>query len=191
MLLLIEFIASALIVPLAIFAPPFGDRLFKSIERAVSRFAAHRLPAVLAILFLALGARILVLPVEPIPRPWFYDEFSYLLMADTFSHGRWTNPVHPMWKHFETFDVNQLPTYCSMVYPAQGLALAFGQKFLGHPFWGVWLSTGLMCAAFCWALQARVPPIWAFLGGILAIIRLGTFSYWADSYWGGSAAALG
>lgn len=72
-----------------------------------------------------------------------------------------------------------------------GAFLALGQKLFGHPFWGVWLSTGLMCAAFCWALQGWVPPAWAFLAGILAIIRLGTFSYWADSYWGGSVPALG
>ena len=36
-----------------------------------------------------------------------------------------------------------------------------------------------------------VPPAWALLGGILVIIRLGTFSCWADSYSGGSVAALG
>jgi len=191
MFLLIEFVVSALIVPLALFASPLGNRLFKPIGRKVSRFATHRTAAVLAILFLALLTRILVLKVEPIPKPWFYDEFSYLLMADTFSHGRLTNPAHVMWKHFETFHVNQVPTYCSMYYPAQGLFLTFGQKFMGHPFWGVWLSTGLMCASFCWALQAWVPPKWAFIGAGLAIIRLGTFSYWADSYWGGSVAALG
>jgi hypothetical protein len=191
MLLLIEFAVAALIVPLALLAPPLGDNLFRLIERAISRFAVHRASAVLAVLALALLARIAVLPLEPIPKPWFYDEFSYLFMADTFAHGRLTNPVHPMWQHFETFYINQLPTYSSIYYPAQGLFLAFGQKVLEHPFWGVWLSTGLMCAAFCWALQGWVPPAWAFLGGILAIIRLGTFSYWADGYWGGSVAALG
>ena len=154
MLLLIEFLVAALIVPLALFAPRLGDRWFVPIEKKASRFAAHRGLAVLSVLILALLARLLVLPVEAVPKSASYDEFSYLLMADTFSRGHITNPVHPMWKHFETFHVNQLPTYCSIYYPAQGLFLAFGQTFLGHPFWGVWLSTGLMCAAFCWALQA-------------------------------------
>jgi len=191
MLLVIEFVIAALIVPLALFAPPFGDGWFRWVEQNASRLARHRKLAVLSIFLIALGARLAVLPVEPVPKAWFHDEFSYLLMSDTFAHGRLTNPVHRMWKHFETFDVIQSPTYSAMVYPAQGVFLAFGQKFLGHPFWGVWLSTALMCAAFCWALQGWVPPGWAFLGGILAVMRLGTFSYWADSYWGGSVAALG
>lgn len=191
MFLLIEFVIAALIVPLALFAPPFSNRLIEPIERKLSRFATHRKRAVLGVLLLALGARLAVLPAEPVPEPKGIDEFSYLLMADTFTHGRLTNPTHLMWKHFETFSVNQLPTYCSVYYPAQGFFLAFGQQVLGHAFWGVWLSTGLMCAAFCWALQGWVPPAWAFFGGILAIIRLGTFSYWANSYWGGSVAALG
>ena len=48
-----------------------------------------------------------------------------------------------------------------------------------------------MCGAFCWALQAFVPPGWALLGALLATVRLAFFSYWVNSYWGGSMAALG
>ncbi len=34
------------------------------------------------------------------------------------------------------------------------------------------------------------PARWALLGGALAVLRWGAFSYWVNSYWGGSVAAL-
>ena len=96
-----------------------------------------------------------------------------------------------MWVHFETFHVLWQPTYTSKFYPAQGLLMALGQVVLGRPFWGVWLSVGLMCASITWMLQGWLSPGWALLGGFLAVIRLGTFSYWANSYYGGAVTALG
>ena len=159
-------------------------------ERLLSRVARHRL-APLAVGALALILRAAVLPIEPIPRPAVHDEFSYLLAADTFLDGRIANPTHPLWQHFETMQVEQQPAYVSMYPPMQGLVLAFGRLLTGSAFAGVWLSVGAMCAAICWALRGWFPPGWAFFGGVLAAIRLGVFSYWADSYWGGAAAAIG
>jgi hypothetical protein len=191
LLLLIEFCFIALLLPLAFIAPRMMDSWFKTVEYWAFRLAARRRLAVLTVLFLALGMRLAVLPVEPIPVPGIHDEFGYLLSGDTVAHGRLTNPTHPMWVHFESMTIIEQPTYSSAFFPAQGLFLALGQILFRHPFWGVWLSTGLMCAAICWALQAWMPPAWAFLGGFLSIIHLGTFTYWANSYWGGSVAALG
>src|SRR5579864_6480920 len=190
-LLNIEFGLSVLAVALAFALPCVGDRWFSAIESRVNAFAARRRLAVATIFFLALSTRLAVLPIEPIPHPGVHDEFSHLLVGDTLAHGRLANPTPRLWEHFETFHENFVPAYASMYYPGQGIFLALGQVVFGHPFWGVWLSSGLMCAAFCWALQGWLPPAWAFFGAILAVIRLGTFSYWDNSSWGGSVAALG
>ncbi len=124
------------------------------------------------------------------PLPLIQDEFSYLLTADTFSHGRLTNSTHPFWKHFETIHVVHEPSYASKYPPGQGLFLAVGQVITGHPIVGVWLSAALASAAICWMLQAWVPPKWALLGGLISAIHP-LLILWTQNFWGGSVAVLG
>jgi len=141
---------------------------------------------------LVIVLRLAILPVLPIPLPFIPDDFSFLLAADTFVHGRLTNPTPAMWIHFESLHITMKPTYMSMYFPGPGLVLAAGWILLGHPWYGLLIANALMCAALCWMLQAWLPPTWALLGGFLAVIHISLFSYWINTYTGGGAiAALG
>jgi hypothetical protein len=79
----------------------------------------------------------------------------------------------------------------SMYAPGQGLVMAAGLVLGGHPWIGVWLITAALCATLCWMLQGWFPPTWALFGGILAVLRFATFSYWMNSYWCPGLAATG
>jgi hypothetical protein len=191
-LMMIEGSLTVIAIAVAFCWPRLGSSYFSLLESAFGRLARRQGLAVAVVGFTALLLRLAILPLCPIPLPFVPDDFSFLLASDTFASGRLTNPTPAMWVHFESIHVSMTPTYMSMYFPSQGLVLAASKVLLGHPWYGLLLVSALMCAAICWMLQAWLPPTWALLGGMMAVLHLGLFSYWVNTYsGGGSLAALG
>jgi hypothetical protein len=143
----------------------------------------------LLLALLPIALRLLLLPRYPIPTPNVSDDFSYLLLADTLRHVRLANPAHPLHQFFETFFVLQEPSYCSIFPLGQAMALALGWIVFGHPWAGVALSVGALCALCYWMLRAWTTPPWALAGGLLAVIQFGPLNQWMNSFWGGAVSA--
>jgi len=165
------------------------ERFVSGFESRFTHFASRPFVSVATLFLTVFLLRAALLPLLPVPTPELHDEFSFLLLGDTIAHGRLANPTPPLYKSFETFHENMYPRYCSKYAPAQGFALAFGEKF-GDPWIGVLLTCSLMIALFHWALRVWMPARWSLLAAILVGLKLGLTSYWMNSFWGGAVAAL-
>ena len=182
---LLEFGLTAIALASAFAWPRLGNPWFIRVERAFMGLARRQGMAVASVGIATFLLRLAILPFCPVPLPFLPDDYSLMLACDTFAHGRLTNPTPAMWIHFETIHVDMHPSYMSMYFPAQGLVMAAGKVLFGNPWIFILVSSALMCAALCWMLQAWLPPGWALLGGVVAMVRLGLFSYWINTYTGG------
>ena len=182
---LLEFGLTAIALAAAFAWPRLGNPWFIRVERAFMGLARRQGMAVASVGIATFLLRLAILPFCPVPLPFLPDDYSLMLACDTFAHGRLTNPTPAMWIHFETIHVDMHPSYMSMYFPAQGLVMAAGKVLFGNPWIFILVSSALMCAALCWMLQAWLPPGWALLGGVVAMVRLGLFSYWINTYTGG------
>lgn len=169
----IELIIAFLLVLLALL--PYGKRLAEKTGWCM-----------LLLFLLPIALRLALLPQYPIPAPYVSDDFSYLLLADTLRHFHLANPPHPLPQFFETYFVLQQPAYVSIFPLGQGLMLALGWTIFGHPWAGVAISIGALCAVCYWMLRAWTTPGWALIGGMLAVIEFGPLNQWMNSYWGGA-----
>ena len=104
-------IFTLLFLTLILLASPTAEQICTRLESFLSQFAKRRNLVSLSLFFGVILIRLAALPLLHVPVPGIHDEYSYLLMGDTFAHGRLANPPHPMWLSFETFHVNWLPTY--------------------------------------------------------------------------------
>jgi hypothetical protein len=137
-----------------------------------------------------IGLRLALLPHCPVPAPSGSDDFAYILLADTLRHFRLANAPHALPQFFEQIFVLQRPTYSSIYPLGQGLVTALGWMVAGHPWAGVLLASGSLCALCYWMLRGWTTPAWALVGGLLAIFEFGPLSYWTNCYWGGAVSAI-
>jgi len=190
-LYVLELAVTLLSLLLAFRVPRISLRVYSDTLHHLRRIARHPYLSALLVAALPLLLRLVLLPWIPVPQPQIQEEFSYLLGADTFAHGRLANPTHPMAVFFDNIQLIQTPHYASARPPGQAVFLCLGEVLFGMPWLGVYLSVGLMCGAFYWMLRAWTRPAWALLTAVIFAIRFGIFTYWTNSYWGGSVIALG
>jgi len=177
----VEFALAAMLVLMA--------ALRRYVEPAARRLAERPVWSMAFLALLPIGLRLALLPRFPVPTPSGADDFSYLLLGDTLAHLRLANPVHPLHQFFEAVFLLQQPTYSSIFPLGQGLVLALGQ-LLGHPWVGVVLSAGALCAGCYWMLRGWTTAGWALLGGVLAALEFGPLSLWMNLYWGGAVSGV-
>ena len=175
----IEFALAVGLVALAFTWRPF-------ILPLVGNLSRRSILSMLLLAILPVALRLALTSHYPIPVPKVSDDFSYLLLADTFRHFRMANPVHPLHEFFETFFVLQTPAYSSIFPPGQGVLLAM----FWIPWVGVAFSIAALAALTYWMLRGWVGPGRALFGGLFAAMMFGPLNQWMNSYWGGALSAV-
>jgi hypothetical protein len=177
----VEFALAAMLVLMA--------ALRGRLEPAARRLAESARWSMAFLALLPIALRLALLGRFPVPTPTGADDFSYLLLGDTLAHLRLANPVHPLHRFFEAVFILQQPTYSSIFPLGQGLVLGLGQ-ILGHPWVGVALSVGALCAGCYWMLRGWTTAGWALVGGVLAALEFGPLGLWMNIYWGGAVSGI-
>ena len=177
---------------MAIVASRWGlwQRFAARLEKALARLAARPRLCFFSLMGAAILLRMALLVVEPVPIPLFHDEFSYLLGADTFAHGRLTNPLPLVPAAFETIHTNMWPSYQSMYIPGTSLLLTLG-KLLGLPWLSVLLITAGFVGALYWMAAGWLPRSYALAASLAGLAVCGSMNWWFDNYFCIALPALG
>ena len=184
MLVLFQVVAIALVLIIAVRRPQLGYKWFRAAWREVGRIVRRPALSVVLVGLLGLmvnaGASLLV----HMPKSHIQDEFSYLLAADTFAHGRLTNPTPRCEISLSRVSISSTGQPMQSKYPPAGVDPGGGAgASVGHPILGVWISIGLACAAMYWMLQAgcrRDGRYWGVRRGIASgiVLRWGPLLGW-------------
>src|SRR3979490_2865763 len=77
-------IFTLLILTAALLAGRPAEQIFTHREFLFSQFANHRNLVLISSVFAVIALRLCYHPLHPVPAPRMHDEYSYLLMGDTF-----------------------------------------------------------------------------------------------------------
>ncbi len=180
----IEFALAAILVSLTLAR--------KHLAAAAQSLSASTVPCMcfLAVLPIRPPASLL-LPHSPVPSPVATgaDDASFLLLADTLSHFRLANPVHPFHRFFETTFALQEPTYSSIFPMGQSRIVLAARPDAHRPSPGPGdvgfpKPSSARCVIGCCEPGSR--RFGRSPGDRCAVLDSGPLSYWMNSYWGGA-----
>jgi hypothetical protein len=121
------------------------------------------------------------------PTATVHDEASYLLQAQTFAAGRWSNPAPPIAEFFEQFHVLVTPTFSSKYPPGTALLMVPG-IWLGVPALTFVVLAGVT-GAFVFVLARRMTNVWIALITWGIWISAPATLWWATGYFSEIASA--
>lgn len=142
------------------------------------------------LIIVPLFVHLYIVRFKGIPLPAIHDEFSYLLAADTYRHGRLSNPTHPYWQHFESMHIIHEPRYASKYQPAQGAMLALGRILFGEYYYGNLISIIIVSLSLYWMLRGWFSFRWSLLTVFMFNFNP-VIVTWGQNYWGGAIPLIG
>jgi len=102
-----------------------------------------------------------------LPHPITSDEQAYLISAEAFVQGRWTNPTPAGWEHFEAIHVTMIPSYHGKYQPGMAILLAIGKIIFQHFYAGVVIGLLLASLASDWMFRQWLPHRWSLLASLI------------------------